>query len=319
MSSAPKVGSPKQDLRLPALRRFAIAITVLNTLGHTVLGFETSLAQVAVAVGTAYSTEILIELVGAWCERRRPMFLGHGFTGFVDFMLPSHITGLALSMLLYSGDRLLPFAYAAVIGITSKTLFTAPIKGRTRHFLNPSNTGIAAAVFLFPWMAVAPPYHFTENIDGGWDWFLPALIICTGSILNAKFTRKVPLILAWVGTFIAQAYVRHLMFDTWLFASLAPITGVGFVLFTFYMVSDPGTTPVTRRGQIFFGVSLGIVYGIVVGLHIVFPLFLALFIVCVGRGVMLHAVARGWALSPRTADKSPVAVPDEQVRRPVAV
>ena len=29
-----------KDLRLAALRRFAIAITILNVLGHTVLGFE---------------------------------------------------------------------------------------------------------------------------------------------------------------------------------------------------------------------------------------------------------------------------------------
>ena len=33
-----------QDLRLPALRRFAIAISVLNIFGHAVLGFEQSLA-----------------------------------------------------------------------------------------------------------------------------------------------------------------------------------------------------------------------------------------------------------------------------------
>src|SRR5438552_9094579 len=279
MSGVRPVGPPKKDLRIPALRRFAIAITVLNTLGHTVLGFETSLAQVVVAVGTAYGTEILIELVSAWSERRRPAFIGSP-TQLMDFMLPSHITGLALSMLLYAGDRLLPFAFAAAIAITSKSLFVARINGRVRHFLNPSNTGIAATVFLFPWVAVAPPYHFTENIFGAWDWALPALIVCTGSLLNTKFTRKIPLILAWVGAFIAQACVRHLLFDTWLFASLAPITGVGFLLFTFYMVSDPGTTPTSRRGQIIFGITLAAVYGALVALHIVFQLFLSLFIVC---------------------------------------
>ncbi|NEQ87997.1 MAG: enediyne biosynthesis protein UnbU, partial [Moorea sp. SIO2I5] len=34
-----------QTNRLGGLRRFAIAITVLNLLGHTVLGFEQSWAQ----------------------------------------------------------------------------------------------------------------------------------------------------------------------------------------------------------------------------------------------------------------------------------
>ena len=69
MNTPRPAGPPKPDLRLPALRRFAIAITVLNTLGHTILGFETSLAQVLVAVGTAYTAEIVLELVAAWSDQ----------------------------------------------------------------------------------------------------------------------------------------------------------------------------------------------------------------------------------------------------------
>jgi len=323
MNGVPAAGSPKKDLRIPALRRFALAITILNTLGHTVLGFETSLAQLCVALGTAYGTEILIELIASWSERRRPTFLTGRVAAF-DFMLPSHITGLALSMLLYGGDRLLPFAFASVIAITSKTLFVAPIKGRVRHFLNPSNTGIAATVFFFPWVAVAPPYHFTENLFGGWDWALPALIVCTGSLLNTKLTKKIPLILSWVGAFIAQAIVRHQFSDTWLAASLAPITGVGFLLFTFYMVSDPGTTPSTRRGQIIFGISLASVYAVLMALHIQYQLFFALFLVCATRGVILHAVARGWVVGRQKIEAGPIpastATPAaEEQARPLAV
>ena len=60
--------------RLPALRRFAAAITILNVLGHFVLGFEQSWAQPLVALGTAYSVELTLEVVSAWAERRRPAF-----------------------------------------------------------------------------------------------------------------------------------------------------------------------------------------------------------------------------------------------------
>lgn len=318
MSAAKPTGPPKKDLRIPALRRFAIAITVLNTLGHTVLGFETSLAQLVVAVGTAYGTEILLELIASWSERRRPAFLGGGWVRLMDFMLPSHISGLALSMLIYAGDRLLPFAFAAMIAITSKTLFVAPIKGRVRHFLNPSNTGIAATVFFFPWVAVAPPYHFTEDLFGGWDWALPALVLCTGSLLNTKLTKKIPLILAWAAGFIVQASIRHLLYNTWLQASLAPITGVGYLLFTFYMVTDPGTTPSTRRGQIIFGLSLSAVYGALVALHIQYQLFFALFTVCMTRGLILHAIDRGWVPS-REPVPAPAVTAADEARRPVAV
>src|SRR3954453_16894872 len=95
---------PPKEMRLGALRRFATAITILNVLGHTVLGFEQSLAQPVVSLLTAYSTELLLETLLAWRQGRRPRFLGRG-TPFIDFMLSAHISGLAVAMLLYANDR----------------------------------------------------------------------------------------------------------------------------------------------------------------------------------------------------------------------
>ena len=58
--------------RLAGLRRFAIAITLLNVLGHTVFGFEQSIAQPFVAVAAAYIMEIAAEMADAWARKRRP-------------------------------------------------------------------------------------------------------------------------------------------------------------------------------------------------------------------------------------------------------
>src|SRR5262249_42589802 len=77
------------EQRLGGLRRFAVAITVLNILGHTVLGFEQSWAQPLIAVATAYATELLIETMEAWLHGRRPRF-AHGPRGLVDFLLSAH-------------------------------------------------------------------------------------------------------------------------------------------------------------------------------------------------------------------------------------
>jgi hypothetical protein len=82
--------------RLGGLRRFAIAITLLNLLGHTVLGFEQSWAQPLIALGTAYSVELLLELVDARVNQRSLQFVG-GVQKFVDFLLPAHITALAIA------------------------------------------------------------------------------------------------------------------------------------------------------------------------------------------------------------------------------
>jgi len=280
----------QKDMRLAALRRFATAITVLNVLGHTVLGFEQSLATPVVAVLVAYATEILLELVESWRLGRSPRFLG-GFVKLVDFLLSAHITGLAVAMLLYANDRLLPVAFAAATAIGSKYLFRVGTNGASRHVFNPSNLGITATLLAFAWVGIAQPYMFTENLPGGWAWALPALIVCSGSFLNTVFTRRVPLILAWLGGFVLQAAIRHFVFGNLFLPSLNPMTGVAFLLFTFYMVTDPATTPVTRRGQIAFGLSMAAAYGILMAFHVVFGLFFGLSLVCAGRGAILYLKA----------------------------
>ena len=50
---------------ITALRRFAISITIFNILGYTVLGFEQPWLYPFLAVGTAYTTEILLEIINA--------------------------------------------------------------------------------------------------------------------------------------------------------------------------------------------------------------------------------------------------------------
>ncbi len=281
---------PKKDMRLAALRRFATAITALNILGHTVLGFEQSWAQPLVALLATYSTEILLEVLEARRLGRKPRFLGPGTT-FVDFLLSAHISGLAVAMLLYANSRLLPIAFAGVVAIGSKHLFRAGTNGSSRHFFNPSNLGITATLLAFPWVGIAQPYMFTENLSGGWAWFLPAVIVCSGSFLNTVFTKRVPLILSWLGAFVLQAALRHFLFGNLFLPSLNPMTGVAFLLFTFYMVTDPATTPSTARGQIGFGMAVAAAYGTLMAFHVVFGLFFGLSIVCAGRGVLLHAKA----------------------------
>src|ERR1051325_5027990 len=128
--------------RLGGLRRFAVAITVLNILGHAFFGFEQSLAQPVVALAAAYSVELLLELIDARCNRRPLRFLGGGVRRFVDFLLSAHITGLACAMLLYANERLGPVVFAAVVAICSKCILRARTERGTRHFFNPSNFGI---------------------------------------------------------------------------------------------------------------------------------------------------------------------------------
>ncbi len=296
--------------RLGGLRRFAVAITVLNILGHAFFGFEQSLAQPVVALISAYSVELLLEFIDARCNRHPLRFLGGGPRKFIDFLLSAHITGLACAMLLYANERLGPVAFAAVVAICSKCLLRAPAGNSTRHFFNPSNFGITVTLLVFAWVSVAPPYQFTENMTSYGDWILPAVIVCTGTFLNARFTHRLPLIAAWVGGFVAQAALRSLLLDVPFGAALVPMTGVAFILYTFYMVTDPATTPAGRREQIVFGLSVAAVYGLLMMAHVVFGLFFALTIVCTFRGLWMYACR--WVKGREREEMDAIAAPATQ-------
>ena len=270
-----------QSNRLAGLRRFATAITLLNILGHTVFGFEQSWAQPLVSLAVAYTMEILLELAGG----RRRVWLSKDT---LDFLLPAHITGLAVAMLLYANDRLWPIAFASAVAIGSKAIFRVG----TRHFFNPSNFGITVTLLLFSWVGIAPPYHFTENLVGVGSWILPGVMIISGTFLNARFTHKLPLIGAWLGGFMLQALVRSWLFGTPVVAAWLPMTGVAFLLYTFYMVTDPATSPSGTRGQIVFGLGVACAYAVLMMAHVVFGLFFALTIVCAVRGGILYWQAR---------------------------
>jgi hypothetical protein len=291
-----------RDVRLMALRRFAIAITVLNVLGHTVLGFEQAWIVPVVAIATAYATELALEAADAWATDRQRRF-GNDLRSVVDFLLPAHITGLAVSMLLYANQRLWPIVFAVVVAVASKQIFRAPVGHGTRHFLNPSNTGIAVTLLLFPWVGIAPPYQFTEKIDGLWDWVLPAIIVVTGTLLNGKLTGRLPVIGGWLAAFAGQAVIRSLTFDTPMLAGLLPMTGLAFVLFTNYMVTDPATTPFKASSQVIFGAVVATVYGVLMLMHVAFGLFFALLVVCTMRGLGLYALAAVRALSRTVAPR----------------
>ncbi|MGA2902324.1 MAG: enediyne biosynthesis protein UnbU [Candidatus Korobacteraceae bacterium] len=275
------------DTRLAALRRFAIAITVLNILGHSFLGFEQSPAQPVFSVLLAWSIELVLETVQSWGDGRKPRFLGGGIVGFVDFLLPAQITGLAVAMLLYANDRLLPILFATTIAMCSKAIFTIKQGPAIRHFFNPSNFGITLTLLLFPSVGITPPYMFTEGLGVAGSLILPLFITVSGTYINTKLTGRLPLLLAWISGFTLQALVRHYLFGTSLLPMLGVMTGVTFVLYTFYMITDPATTPAAVRGQVAFGLSVGLLYGVLVMSHIVFGMFFALTIVCFSRGMAL--------------------------------
>jgi len=309
---ATPVPAKPRDRRVAALSRFAVSITALTIVGQAFLGFEQAPLTPVVCLLASYLSALAFEVADSWAWRRRPEFAG-GPRALMIFLLPPHITALACAMLLYGNAAFSPYVFAVVVGNGSKYLIRLRIKGRLRHLLNPSNTGIATTLVVFHWVGIAPPYQFTNNYHEAIPWLLPLGILMLGTMLNSKLTGKLPLILAWVAGFIGQAVVRSIFHGDSLIAALLPLTGVAFILFTNYMITDPGSTPSARRGQIAFGLTAAAVYGALVWNGIVFGLFFALVITCLLRTVglvllplVLAICAR--VLPPRLRPVRPVAV-----------
>jgi len=278
------------DRRIAGLARFAVAITFLNILGHLWLGFEQSWITPFVALAAAYSTELCLEWVSAREERRAPGFSG-GVAELVKFLLSAHVSALAVGMLLMPLEQLWIVSFAASLAVASKRLIRVRIGAGQRHVLNPSNFGITAVLLIFPTVGISPPYQFSEGTQGALDIILPLVVICTGSLLNTKLTGRMPLILAWLGFFALQAVLRAYLNGTPVLAGLAPMTGFAFILFTFYMITDPATTPGRPQNQVLFALCVAALYAVFLELHVVFGMFYALTAVCILRGLWIGLLA----------------------------
>jgi hypothetical protein len=281
----PKVRDPRNGLRTSAT-----LATVFTILGHAFFGFEQSLAQVVVALVTGYSCALFFEWVDARASGITPGFMGGGFRKLLDFLLSAHMTSITLSFLLYMNDRLWIMALAVALAIGSKHVLRVRLNGRLRHFMNPSNFAIATVLIAYQWTGVLP-WGFTVNLTGIGDMLVPIVIVGLGVRLNLLFTARIPIVLSWLTTFVILGAARAWMHHAPVAAELVVLTGIPMVLFTFYMITDPQTTPSGRTGQILFGAGIATAYSALLLLHVQYTMFYSVTLICGLRGLWLLALS----------------------------
>lgn len=305
-SPPPAEAKKPADPRYLALRNFALSISAFTVFGYTLLGFEQPWIFALFAVITGYITDLTFETISAWAFKRRPEYRGKGLRGLYVFLLPSHITALAVNMLLYANNQFWPIMFGVMVAVTGKYVLRAPINGKMRHFMNPSNLGISVCLLVFArWISISPPYMFSEWASSYFRLFIPIVILVSGTVLNTMLTKRVALIVGWMGGFFIQAFVRHWLWGVQLNTALSVMTGIAFILFTNYMITDPGTTPTRPRAQFIFGSSVAFVYAVLMQFNIVYTLFFAVCIVCGIRGLGWWGAY--WMKKRRSAGAGPTA------------
>jgi Na+-transporting NADH:ubiquinone oxidoreductase subunit NqrB len=158
-------------------------------------------------------------------------------------MLSAVITACGLTLLLRSDVWWLP-PLAAMAAIGSK--FTVRIRGR--HFLNPANLGITAAM-------LATSHVWCSPAQWGEGGLLLLWMFALGCMVAHRAFRS-DVSLAFLGSWIALRAARVL----WLGQSgqvlLHQLVSGSLILFTFFMISDPKTTPRGRTARLVFGAAV---------------------------------------------------------------
>lgn len=179
------------------------------------------------------------------------------------------ITGLGLCLLLQAGG-LFTLALGAAIAIAGKFL----IRFRGKHVFNPANLGIVAAIVLTGDAWISP---------GQWGSG-PALLFLVGSAGSMVLLRvgRIDTSMAFLITFAALDAVRTVLFLGWgLDVWAHRMTNGSLLLFTFFMITDPMTTPNAPRARIIWSVLIAfITFGMSTFAYVHTAPIWSLFILC---------------------------------------
>lgn len=249
-------------VRLPSARdprlHLAATITSIQVMGQAYLGWELSIAQILVCLGTC----ALIEVPMVFWERKEIVWPASALLTGNGVALVLRVNGTEHGDW-WSMNGWYIFAATAGLALLSKHL----LRFRGRPVVNPSNLGLVG-VFLLLGTEVVNPLDF---------WWGPMsvamvavyLILATGALTVTRRLGLLPMSIAFWGVFASSLAVvtatGHCISARW---SVAPVCGAEFwwivvtspevLIFMFFMITDPMTSPVAPRARIVFGASVGL-------------------------------------------------------------
>jgi hypothetical protein len=246
------------NIRDPRLHLAAVIISI-HVLGQIGLGFRVSVPQILVAILVCAVIEV------GWTLSK---------TGTLVWPASAMLTGSGVALILRLSDMQSNdhwswqgwYVFALVAGLSLLTKYV--IRYRGSHIFNPSNVGLVAAFLLLGSTRIEPLDFWWAPLDG---WMIAAyLIILVGGLLITARLHLLGMSAAFWLTLAAGigilAASGHCMTARW---SFEPVCGTHFwwvivlspeiLIFLFFMITDPKTTPAGRVARITFGVAVAMV------------------------------------------------------------
>jgi hypothetical protein len=241
----------------PRLHLAAVIIS-LQVLGQVAFNFRLSIAQILIAIGTCAVLEVGIAFFGKhvlmWPASA--MLTGNGVAFVLRVPGTEHGDWWSLH-----GWWI--FAGTAAVSLLSKYVITF----RGGHVFNPSNFGLVLC-FLALGPERAEPLDFWWGPMSGWMALALAIIVGGGLAILIRLRLIVIAVAFWLTFAGALALLMasgHAMTARW---HLGPVTGHYFwwvlvtspevLVFLFFMITDPKTTPRSTRGRAVYAVSIGL-------------------------------------------------------------
>jgi Na+-transporting NADH:ubiquinone oxidoreductase subunit NqrB len=202
--------------------------------GSWVLGFDVGIAQIVVTLAAALAAQYAFGRA-ADLPRFDPK--------------SALISGLSLCLLLRTDDPLLA-AVGAVLAIGGK--FVLRVRGK--HVFNPTNFGLMV-------MVVGSDRVWASSGQWGATGFVAFLMACLGGLVAHRALRS-DVSWAFLASWGALLLDRAYRLGDPLTIPLHQLESGALLLFTFFMISDPKTTPDARPARVAFGilVALGAFY-----------------------------------------------------------
>ncbi len=209
------------------------SLSTLLLYGLCWLHFDLSIWQIAVTIGTA----LLTQYVGTTLADL-PSFDPKG----------ALISSLSLCLLLRTDDVAVA-GLAAVIAIGSKFV----LRWKDKHLFNPTN--LALTVILGSGLGWISPGQWGQ---AAW---LAFLLACLGSLVVTRAARA-DVTLAFLACYIGLLFARAFRLGDPITIPLHQLESGALLIFAFFMISDPKTTPDSRIGRILYAllVSLAALY-----------------------------------------------------------
>ena len=252
------------DLRIP----FAAILTFYGILGVTLLGFNRTPWQLLFIVASGSLLD---------------MGLARVLHGRKIIPLSAYISCCSIGLLLNYAHSSWILILPVFLTIASKYILTF----NGRHVFNPSLFGLAACLlFTNEVITAAPAYQWA-----GGDIGMTAFVVMAAVMLFVLKVGRTALIVSFLVTYLLQTLLRAYIMRHHLppeMLIIGTFSAPSFFIFTFYMMTDPGTSPKTRAGQIAIGVGVALLDLVLHFKESVFTFFYAAFAIQCGKFFFLH-------------------------------